>query len=61
MVTKLRSYDIGLEIEGTSSLRLLQNDLNNKDTRRLRMRRLRHSIRKHDIYWWADRFLDSAS
>jgi trehalose 6-phosphate synthase len=31
------------------------------DERRLRMRRLRHSIRKRDIYWWAKCFLDSAN
>lgn len=28
--------------------------------RRLRMRRLRHSVRRHDIFWWVDAFLHAA-
>jgi trehalose 6-phosphate synthase len=28
--------------------------------RRARMRRLRHAIRKHDVFWWVDAFLDAA-
>jgi trehalose 6-phosphate synthase len=28
--------------------------------RRARMRRLRHAIRRHDVFWWVDAFLDAA-
>ncbi|HEY1326131.1 MAG TPA: trehalose-6-phosphate synthase [Casimicrobiaceae bacterium] len=28
--------------------------------RRVRMRRLRHAIRRHDVFWWVDSFLDAA-
>ena len=31
-----------------------------KDERQLRMRKLRQSIRKYDIFWWVDRFLEAA-
>lgn len=31
------------------------------DERRCRMRRLRNSIHKHDIFWWVERFLEAAS
>ena len=30
------------------------------EERRRRMRKLRHSIRKHDIFWWVDSFLRAA-
>ena len=29
--------------------------------RRARMRRLRHSIKRHDVFWWVDAFLDAAT
>ena len=28
--------------------------------RRARMRRLRHTIRRYDVFWWVDAFLDAA-
>jgi trehalose 6-phosphate synthase len=31
-----------------------------KEERRTRMRKLRQSIRKHDIFWWVDSFLQAA-
>jgi len=31
-----------------------------KGERQLRMRKLRQSIRKYDIFWWVDRFLEAA-
>lgn len=31
------------------------------EERRCRMRRLRNSIHKHDIFWWVERFLEAAS
>lgn len=31
-----------------------------KEERRMRMRKLRQSIKKHDIFWWVDSFLQAA-
>jgi hypothetical protein len=28
--------------------------------RRARMKRLRHGIRRYDVFWWVDTFLDAA-
>ena len=28
--------------------------------RRARMHRLRHTIKRHDVFWWVDAFLDAA-
>lgn len=46
-------------VEGVADA-IYQAFVMNKEERRTRMRKLRRSIREHDIFWWVDSFLRAA-
>ena len=47
------------DIEGVADAMLHAYEMDAEE-RRGRMRRLRRSIREHDVFWWADSFLNAA-